>query len=77
MSGTGQEQARQGERERTAGTAGVAGATPGHQHKQPGPDDDRTGKYGGDDGALEHESGETNTPENTGSRVEPGPKPGK
>jgi hypothetical protein len=40
-------------------------------------DDDRTGKYGGDDGALEHESAETNTPEDTGSKVEPGRKAGQ
>ncbi len=37
---------------------------------------DRVGDYGGDDGAMEHESGETNTPEDTGSKVEPGRKDG-
>jgi hypothetical protein len=36
----------------------------------------RTGEYGGDDGALEHENAETNTPEDTGSKVEPGRKQG-
>jgi len=77
MSGTDQDdKAKEAERERTARTAGVAGTIFGHQHDQSAKDDDRTGKYGGDDGALEHESGETITPEDTGSKVEPGRKAG-
>lgn len=44
---------------------------------QSGADEDRTGEYGGDDGALEHETGETVTPEDTGSKVEPGRKEGR
>ena len=44
---------REAERDRTAKTAGVAGTVFGHQHDQNGPEDDRIGKYGGDDGALE------------------------
>lgn len=55
--------------------AGRAGATAtGGAGQGDAPD---TGmKYGGDDGALEHEGGETNTPEDTGSKVEPGRKAG-
>jgi hypothetical protein len=34
----------------------------------------RVGKYGGDDGALEHEKAEPNTAENTGNKIEPGRK---
>lgn len=41
----------------------------------PDPDLDEEMKYGGDDGALEHEGAETNTPENTGSKVGPGRDP--
>ncbi len=67
---------REAERDRTAKTPGVAGTIFGHQHDQSGSEEDRTGKYGGDDGALEHETGETNTPEDTGSKVEPGRKDG-
>lgn len=42
-------------------------------------ENDRVGPYGGDDGALEHEREEieqpdTLTPEDTGSKVEPGRK---
>ena len=78
MSGADQgDKAKSAERERTAQTPGVAGTISGHQHDQSGSDEDRTGKYGGDDGALEHESGETNTPEDTGSKVEPGRKEGR
>lgn len=77
MSGAGQsDKAKDAERERTARTPDTAGTIAGHQHDQSGEGDDRTGKYGGDDGALEHESGETNTPEDTGSKVEPGRKAG-
>lgn len=47
------------------------------ERDQASKDDDRTGEYGGDDGALEHETGETNTPEDTGSKVEPGRKDGR
>lgn len=78
MSGVDQDdKAKEAERERTARTPGVAGTIFGHQHDQSGKDEDRTGKYGGDDGALEHEAGETNTPEDTGSKVEPGRKEGR
>jgi hypothetical protein len=43
---------------------------------------DRTGPYGGDDGAIEHERAEmeapdTLTPEDTGSKVEPSRKSGR
>ena len=48
----------------------------GAEREQPGTDAKRTGEYGGGDGATEHESGETNTPEDTGSKVEPGRKAG-
>ena len=68
---------REAKRDRTAMSAGVAGTAFGHQHDQSGDHEDRTGKYGGDDGALEHETGETNTPEDTGSKVEPGRKDGR
>lgn len=78
MSGADQDdKAKEAERERTARTAGVAGTVFGHQHDQSGTEDDRTGPYGGDDGALEHETTETNTPEGTGSKVEPGRKAGR
>ena len=50
------------------------------QHSQD--TEDRVGPYGGDDGALEHERAEmeapdTLTPEDTGSKVEPGRKAGR
>ncbi len=70
----------QGDKERQeklAMSAGVSSPRKLDQHDQSGQSEDRTGKYGGDDGALEHESGETNTPEDTGSKVEPGRKAGQ
>lgn len=76
MSGTEQtNKERQAERERTAHTVGAAGPSFGHQHDQ-SDSDDRTGKYGGDDGALEHETGTPHPSEATGSRVEPERKTG-
>lgn len=36
----------------------------------------RVGKYGGDDGALEHEKTEIKPSQNTDSKVAPGRKPG-
>ena len=58
-------------------SAGVASPRTSEVNDQQGPGEGRTGKYGGDDGALEHETGETNTPEDTGSKVEPGRKDGR
>lgn len=58
-------------------SAGVASPRTTEAADQTGPDEGRTGKYGGDDGALEHENAETNTPEDTGSKVEPGRKAGR
>ena len=55
-------------------SAGVDSARMNEASDQQCPGDDRSGKYGGDDGALEHENAETNTPEDTGSKVEPGRK---
>ena len=63
--------------ERLAQSAGVASPRTTQAADQSGPGEDRTGKYGGDDGALEHENAETNTPEDTGSKVEPGRKDGR
>lgn len=63
--------------EQLAQSAGVASPRTTQQSEQRGPDEGRTGEYGGDDGALEHENAETNTPEDTGSKVEPGRKAGR
>lgn len=45
--------------------------------KQKQDTDDRTGKYGGDDGALEHERAETQPGEDTGMTATPTAQPAK
>jgi hypothetical protein len=63
---------RQADTPTKTGTDGAGTAT-----KANDPDkQDRTGKYGGDDGALEHDRAEVTTPEDTRSTAEPGRKPG-
>ena len=73
----GSDKSRQEREELLAQSAGVASPRASQATDQSGPDEGRTGKYGGDDGALEHETAEPTTPEDTGSKVEPGRKAGR
>jgi len=47
------------------------------QQQQQQDTDDRTGKYGGDDGAMEHERAETQPGEDTGMGSSPAGKPAR
>ena len=63
---------RQADNPTQSGSSGAGTAT-----KANDPDkQDRTGKYGGDDGALEHDRAEVTTPAETRSTAEPGRKQG-
>lgn len=73
----GSDKSQQEREELLAQSAGVASPRATKATDQSGPGDDRTGKYGGDDGALEHETAEPATSEDTGSKVEPGRKAGR
>ena len=63
---------RQADNPTQSGTASAGPATKATDPNQ----QDRTGKYGGDDGALEHDRAEVTSPAETRSTAEPGRKHG-